>query len=67
MISTVFWVVERQQGASAHALLKEKGWLHPDIEVLHLGEASIGFPLNLEDDAIPVSYTHLTLPTKRIV
>ena len=53
MISTVFWVVERQQGASAHALLKEKGWLHPDIEVLHLGEASIGFPLNLEDDAIP--------------
>ena len=53
MISTVCWVVERHQGAAAHALLKEKGWLHPDIEVLHLGEASIGFPLNLEDDAIP--------------
>ena len=43
-----------------------------DIDAAKLGEAGAGWPANVAD-AIrkvyhgPVSYTHLTLPTKRIV
>ena len=45
-------------------------------ELLDFGEGTYGLALNLETDSVgavvlgdsgPVSYTHLTLPTKRIV
>ena len=38
----------------------------PEEEIVLLGIRSRGMPL-AERLAIPVSYTHLTLPTKRIV
>ena len=46
------------------------GWDDDSIEIVHVNEIKGGCKLAahlLEYDTVPVSYTHLTLPTKRIV
>ena len=42
-----------------------KYWLSPSNELLTLRE--ISNQLSMQDEYVTVSYTHLTLPTKRIV